>query len=55
MGITIILCIVCGLGLGYGLDMFFKTSPTFLIVGIIVGTMMSFMFLYQMSRKTDAR
>ena len=50
LAITIISCILFGLVIGYVADSLAKTSPTFMIVGIIAGTLFAFMVLYKMAR-----
>lgn len=51
LAVTIILCIVAGLAVGYGIDSIAKTSPTFMIVGLLLGTGCAFMALYNMASK----
>lgn len=51
LAITIILCLVSGLILGYWLDSAFKTAPTFMVVGLLVGTGFAFITLYNLASK----
>lgn len=51
LAITIILCVVAGLALGYVIDSFAKTSPTFMVVGLLLGTGFAFLTLYNLANK----
>lgn len=48
LGFTVIANILVGTGIGLLLDSVFKTTPIFLIIGIISGTVSAFLSLYAM-------
>lgn len=43
------LCILVGLGLGVLLDRALRTSPLFLIAGVLLGFIVSFFLIYRMA------
>jgi F0F1-type ATP synthase assembly protein I len=51
MGFTIVSLVCLGAVVGYFLDRFFNTEPLLVIIGIIIGTGSSFVFLYQLSMR----
>ena len=51
LAITIIGCIVSGMGIGYCADSLIGSTPMFMIVGIFVGTGLAFWYLFQWAKK----
>ena len=51
LAITIIGCIVSGVGIGWVMDSWFHTTPTFMIIGILFGTGLAFWYLILWSKK----
>jgi F0F1-type ATP synthase assembly protein I len=43
------LCIFGGLGIGIGLDHLLRTSPLFLICGVVVGFVVGFILVYRIA------
>ncbi|MEA4874644.1 AtpZ/AtpI family protein [Anaerorhabdus sp.] len=48
LGFTVIANILVGCGFGYILDSWLHTTPLFLILGILLGTVSAFLSLYAM-------
>ena len=51
MGLTIIAQILGGLGIGYLIDKHFDTTPICLIVGLLLGTLSAFLWLYRLGKE----
>jgi ATP synthase protein I len=48
LGFTIVGCILVGVIIGYYLDSYLQTKPIFMIIGILLGVVSSFLVLYRM-------
>ena len=51
LGYTIVLTLIAGLGLGYLLDKQLETAPVFLIIGLLIGVVLVFLYLYNMTKE----
>lgn len=50
LAIVIIMCIISGLLIGYGLDKVFNLVALFKILGIFIGVILAFMYLFHVSK-----
>jgi ATP synthase protein I len=51
VGIVLVVCTFIGLGIGYFLDLWLKTTPWFTISGLLLGIIAGFYNAYEMIRK----
>lgn len=51
LGMTVILSIGGCFGLGWLLDRAVKTTPTFMVAGLVLGTVLAFQYLYVMAKR----
>ncbi len=50
LGIVIVLCLIFGLGIGHLVDIFFHLEVVGKFVGLIVGTILGFMYLWKLGK-----
>ena len=55
LGTTIVLSMGFFTFLGYSIDRWLGCSPLGILVGILLGTFLSFVYLYRMAVNSDAR
>lgn len=51
IGGYVALCILVGLGIGYLLDRVLHTAPLFLISGVVLGFVVSFVLVYKLAMR----
>lgn len=51
MGVNLVAATFVGLGIGYGLDKLFKTSPWFTVIFLFIGVIAGFVELYRFAMK----
>lgn len=50
LGMTVVFMIVSGTGLGYLCDQWLGLTPLGIVAGVMIGTVMAFVYLYQITR-----
>jgi len=53
LAFSIIGSIVIGTFIGYQIDKLFQTTPVFLIIGLLLGVISAFLYLFKMARSSD--
>jgi F0F1-type ATP synthase assembly protein I len=51
MGLTLALCVVIGFGLGWLLDLPFRTFPVFAMVGLALGVVAASTYVYKQFKR----
>lgn len=55
VGITLVVCVVLGYGIGYYLDKFFKTSPYLMLLFTLFGIIAGFLELCKVTKVISKR
>ena len=53
MGISMVLAIVIAIAIGYYLDKWFKTSPVFFLIFMVLGIIAGFRNIYVVMKRTE--
>jgi ATP synthase protein I len=51
-GVYVLVPILLGLGVGYGLDTYFQTRPLFVMILLVAGTVSAFYNMFRLLKKT---